>query len=131
MSTWTLTSDDGTTTSAWDIIPALRGSDGVSGLRRRRERYVACSPLEYDGDDRTVRVIANNGEDLIFGFDVEQDDDHTTIVGWTYSCYNDDEECPWTTDGDPIEAPGDIDTRVIATIRQWAAARAARMDDDI
>lgn len=133
--TWTITItnaiDDDDITTAWDIIPALNDADGIATIHRRREYYDAWTAPEYDGDDRIVCVTADNGERLVFGFDAKRDDDHITIVGWSYSCYRGDDEYPWTTDGDPIETPDDIDTKVIPTIRQWAADIAARMDEDI
>lgn len=115
MSTWTITADDGTTTTAWDIALTLIGDDGIDDVHRLHNGL--------------VRVTADNGEELVFGLESEWDDDRETIAGWTYSCYHDDEEGPyaWTTDGDIIETTDDIDTRVIATIRQWAASIAAEM----
>ena len=117
MTTWTITADDGTTTTAWDIALTLIGDDGIDDVHRLHNGL--------------VRVTADNGEELVFCLESEWDDDRETIAGWTYSCYPGDDEYPWPTDGDPIETPDDIDTKVIPTIRQWAADIAARMDEDI
>ncbi|APT90518.1 hypothetical protein CSPHI_05125 [Corynebacterium sphenisci DSM 44792] len=112
--TWTLTdTTDEDMTTAWDVaVQILNGLPGVEDVERVRGH-------------EDVRVTAVTGESLVFDFERETDDEGAeSITGWTFT-RRDAEGLDYTTDGDEIADAAEIDSKVVARIRDWAEQQAA------